>query len=127
MSDKFKYEYKALTKEERKEIESIKKEYLPKTKEEEALSQIRLLDKKVKNIPLIISLTIGVFGILIFGLGLCFFLKWIDYFFVGIPFVLIGIILMSIAYPLHVKIRSKLSEKYKSKILQLADELLNNE
>ena len=50
-----------------------------------------------------------------------------NFFYFGIPFVLIGSIIMIVVYPLYIKIYNYLKEKYTNEILQLSDEILKND
>ena len=125
MSEKFKFEYNAPTEQERKEIESIKNQYLPKDEKSIKFEKLKKLDNKVKNIPTAISISLGIIGSLIFGLGMTFFLEWVDLWILGIPCAIIGLIIVILAYPLHIKISSKLKVKYKDEIINLSNELLN--
>lgn len=125
MSEKFKFEYNAPTEQERKEIESIKNQYLPKDEKSIKFEKLKKLDNKVKNIPVAISISLGIIGSLIFGLGMTFFLEWVDLWILGIPCAIIGLIIVILAYPLHIKISSKLKAKYKDEIINLSNELLN--
>ena len=125
MSDKFKFEYNAPTEKERKEIESIRNQYLPKDEKNRKFEELKQLDHKVKNIPIIFAISLGVIGTLIFGLGLTFFLEWIELFVFGIPCAIVGLILVILAYPLYVKISIKLKNKYRDEIINLSNELLN--
>jgi len=120
----FKYTYSAPTEEERLEIESIKRQYEPKEKLETKLDKLRNLDKKVKIFPLILSLTFGIVGTLIFGLGLTLVLEW-DRIILGIIVATLGLIPISIAYPTYSIIYRKNKEKYADEIIKLSDELLN--
>lgn len=126
MSEKFEYEYKALSIHERREIESIRDQYTNNEKEDQKIRQLREFDLKVKNIPTAISLTVGIAGILIFGLAMTFFLEWVQWWFIGFPCGIIGIAMMVFAYPLNKKLKQHLQRKYGPKILQLADELLSS-
>lgn len=125
MSEKFKFEYNAPTEQERKEIESIKNQYLPKDEKSIKFEKLKKLDNKVKNTPIAISISLGIIGSLIFGLGMTFFLEWVDLWLLGIPCAIIGLIIVILAYPLHIKISSKLKAKYKDEIISLSNELLN--
>lgn len=128
MGEKFKYKYVAPTMEERKEIESIRREYLPKDETMTKLERLRYLDNLVKTIPMIWSLSLGVIGLLVFGIGMVFFLEWVILWYLGIPFGILGVILMVLAYPVYVKKLKKNKEKYGAEILELSKELLvNNE
>ena len=86
---------------------------------------LRYLDKKVKNIPQIVSLTLGIVGILTFGLSMTFFLEWTNYWYIGIPCAIVGIAIMSTAYLAYSKILQKLKKKYGEEIIALSNELLN--
>ena len=124
MSDKFEYTYSAPTEEERKEIEHIQNQYKPKEKSGDKLERLRKLDNKVKNIPVIVSLLLGIAGILTFGLGLTLILEWKMYI-GGIMLGVVGCVPMSIAYFAYNKIHTWLKNKYSNEILTLSGELLN--
>lgn len=127
MSKKFEYKYSAPTMEERKEIDSIRSQYLPKEQVMTKIERLRYLDNKVKNTPLVWSLSFGVVGALIFGLGLTFYLEWTSFWYVGIPFSIIGLILAIIAYPLYKKMLEKYKSKYGKEIIELSNELLDED
>ena len=127
MSEKFEYKYEAPTIEERKEIDSIRRQYMPQDKSMTNIERLRSLDRKVKSIPQAISISIGVIGLLTFGLSMTFFLEWVNYWYVGIPCAIIGIALMAPAYFIHNKVLVKLKEKYGKEIIELSNELLNEE
>ena len=50
MSKKFEYKYTAPTMEERKEIDSIRRQYLPTDKSMTKMDRLRYLDRKVKGV-----------------------------------------------------------------------------
>lgn len=127
MSEKFKYEYSAPTMEERKEISSIRDQYLPKGEKEQKLERLRKLDSKVKNIPLIWALSQGIIGSLIFGTSMTFFLEWTEFWYIGIPFSIVGFIVMISTYPIYVKILKHIKNKYKDEIINISNELLKEE
>lgn len=127
MSEKFEYNYSAPTQKERTEIESIRSQYLPKTEREQKFELLKSLDGKVKNIPLIWGLSLGIVGSLVFGTGMAFFLEWVDLWFVGVPFGIIGTIMMVVAYPVYTLMHKKLKEKYSEEILRLSKELIETE
>ena len=60
-----------------------------------------------------------------FGLGLTFFLEWSEYFYFGIPFSLLGLIMVSVTYYLYTKISNNLKDKYGKEIIKLSNELLD--
>lgn len=122
-NEKFEYSYSAPTEKERREIEQIKRFYLPEKEEKQKLHQLRTLDKKVKRIPSGISISFGVFGLFVFGLGMSMVLSW-NLIFWGSLVSIVGIFLMLLSYPIYQKIYRHQKEKYGKEILRLADELL---
>lgn len=125
MENKFEYKYSVPTVEERDEINSIRNQYLPKDEATLKIETLRKLDNKVKNTPMIFSLTLGICGILIFGLGITFFLEWTNFWYVGIPISLLGIGIMILDYPIYLKIEKRLKDKFGPKIIELSNKLLN--
>ncbi len=125
-NNKFEFTYKAPTKSERETIEDIRKNYLPKPEEENEFEKLKKLDGKVKNIPTIWGLCVGIVGVLIFGLGLTMVLEW-NLLVSGIIVCVAGCIPMVGAYPVYKKSKSILTNKYKDKILALSEKLLNEE
>ena len=126
MKDEFEFKYTAPTSEERKEIESIRNSYLVQDKTGNKLNYLRHLDNKVKHLPMIISIIIGVVGILIFGLGLTMILEW-NLFVLGIIIGFVGVVIMLVVYPIYLAIKQTLKNKYSKEILKISDELLNDE
>ena len=123
--DKFNFTYSAPTEQERREIESIKNQYLySRTNTGEKLEELKKLDKRVKNIPTMISLILGIVGTLIFGTGLTMVLEW-DIMIWGVVVSIIGIAIMSIAYPVYARTLAFLKQKYGDRIIKLSDELLS--
>lgn len=126
MADKFNYKYNAPTQNEKEEIENILNDYLPKDKKESKIETLRKLDFKVKNIPMIIGLSIGIIGTLVFGLGLTFILEW-NNLILGIIISILGLIIICLAYPLYNKIYNNMKNKYKDQIIEISNELLSIE
>lgn len=122
--DKFEFTYSAPTKEERAEIEDIRKDYIEKTDAEIKLDKLKTLDKRVKVLPKVLAYIFGIAGILVFGLGLTLILEWESPVWGSIVGV-IGCLLMSINYLIYKKIKFFMIKKYKAKIILLSDELLN--
>lgn len=123
-NEKFNFTYSAPTKSEREEIEDIRKNYLPKEKADSKLIRLKKLDSMVKNIPMALSLSVGIIGTLIFGLGLTMILEWKIIVF-GVILSILGIIPVALAYFVYKKTLHKLTEKYREEILKLSEELLN--
>lgn len=124
MSNQFNFNYTAPTEAERKEIDSIRRQYVPEGQKESKLERLRRLDSLVKNTATIWSLCCGVIGCLIFGLGLAMILEW-NVLFWGIVVMIIGSIPMAIAYPLYKSLLNKYKKRYGEEILRLSEELLN--
>lgn len=122
--NKFVYNYSAPTEDERREIEGIRKQYGGEQVKKNSLSRLRELDKRVKNPPLILSIILGVAGVLIFGTGLTMILEWSLYVW-GILVMVVGIVPVSIAYPLRKRLVKRNKERYGDEILKLSGELLN--
>ena len=115
MSDQFNYKYTAPTAEERKEIDSIRRQYSPNEQKETKLERLRRLDSLVKNTAVIWSLVFGVIGTLIFGLGLTMILEW-NVFIWGIIFMVVGSAPIAIAYPLYSFLLNKYKNRYGAEI-----------
>jgi len=124
MSQQFHFKYTAPTEEERKEIDSIRRQYAPREKSESKLERLRRLDALVRNTPTVISLCLGVFGCLVFGLGLTMVLEW-SILLWGVIVCAVGCIPMALAYPVYKAVLKRGKEKYGNEILALSEELLN--
>ena len=111
----FEYTYSA---KENQEVLSIRNKYLPR--EESKLEELKRLDSLVQAS----GVTEGIFGCLIFGLGMCLAmgvignLKWL-----GILLGLVGIVAMVFAYPIYRRIFTRTKAQNTPRILQLAAEL----
>lgn len=118
----FNYNYSA---QRNREVENIRNKYLPR--EISKIELLRKLDFKVQSAGMLESLIIGVVGVLIFGIGMCFGL---DVFggadFLTVVFCLLGVIIMAPAYPIYRRIKNKTTEKLTPEILRLSDEIIKN-
>lgn len=118
-NETFEYTYSA---KKQNEIEKIRKKYMPK--EEDKMELLRKLDRDVTKPGTICSIAIGVIGCLVLGTGMSCIMVWADSFFVpGIIIGIIGIILISAAYPVYSKITAKERERIAPQILALTEEL----
>ena len=125
MEENFNYTYTAPTEAERREIESIRNAYLPQGEETNKLKRLISLDKKVNNTAKAVAISIGVVGLLIFGLGMSMVMEWAIYVW-GVVVALVGFAVMAVAYPVMRLTLNKLKQKYGKEILQLSEELLND-
>ena len=115
----FHYTYSARQQE---EIQNIRKRYLPK--EEDKMEQLRRLDQGTTKPGRILSITLGVIGCLLLGVGMCCTMVWMEQLFIpGIIIGLIGIGAVIAAYPLYTRVTRKEREKVAPQILQLTEEL----
>lgn len=121
--EKFNYMYSAPSETERKEIERIRNSYLTESGKNEKLERIKKLDDKVRRTPMIIAVTLGIIGAILFGLGMAMSLEW-NLLAGGIAIAAIGIIPMSAAYPVYKSVQDGLKKKYGNEILRLSNELL---
>ncbi|MGM9968770.1 MAG: hypothetical protein ACI35S_00070 [Anaeroplasma sp.] len=124
MAEKFEFKYHANNQQEKEEVENIRNQYLY-SDETDYRKKIIMLDQKVKTIPRIFSLSIGIIGTLVFGLGLTCILE-LDRFIMGIIISLIGILIAVIAYPVHKIIYKRLKNKYGNQIIELANLYLDD-
>ena len=122
--NKFNYIYSAPTETERKEIEEIRSQYLPDAKNNEKMERLKALDSFVRNTAKLVAFSFGIFGILVFGLGLSMVLSWGVIVWGSIVCVL-GACFVSAAYPLSRIIFQRNKKKYGPEILRLSRELLN--
>ena len=115
----FEYTYSA---KQQAEIEQIRRKYMPK--EADKMELLRKLDRDVTKPGTIWSITIGMIGCLLFGIGMGCVMVWADSFFVwGIVIGMIGMIAVAMAYPVYAKITEKQKEKLSPQILALTEEL----
>ena len=123
-TEKFEYDYSAPNEKQRTEIEIIRNKYMPKTTENSDFKTLKTLDNKVHKIPFILSLSLGIVALLIFGVGLCCILEWQNLW-LGVAVSIIGIAAMIAVYPLHKWIVSRQKNKYANRIIDLSNQLLN--
>ncbi len=118
---------------EQDEIRAIRKKYTAPAEPEDKMAQLRRLDASVTAKAQRASLIVGVIGALLLGIGMSLtmsdFSKILGTYeemamLVGIPIGVVGIILVSLAYPLYNRIVKKEREKIAPEILRLTDELM---
>lgn len=117
----FRYTYSA---QRQKEVEDIRKKYLPK--EEDKLETLKRLDKDAEKPGTMAAIIVGVIGTLLLGIGMCGTMVWgssIVIFVLGVVVGIIGIIILSAAYPLYKRVTKKQREKIAGQILALSEEL----
>lgn len=120
---KLRITYSSPTQRERREIEEIRRRYLPLSREEGNLHRLRRLHRRVYGMARGLSIAIGVSGILLFGLGLTFALEW-SIIKAAIPLAAAGLFLAALAYPAYALAIGRGKRKYGKEILALSEELL---
>ena len=115
----FEYTYSA---DRAKEIEAIRKKYEdPQT---DKFEQLKNLDKNAEKRGMITSMCLGIAGTLILGIGMSLTMVGPSVLFVlGIIVGIIGIGVLTLAYPLYKKIVKEDREKIKAQIFELTKEL----
>ena len=118
----FSYNYSAAR---NKEVESIRRKYMPH--EESKLERLKKLDLRVQMAGTIESLCFGIVGVLVFGVGLCFFLDvfeggtWLT-----ALLMVLGTIIMIPAYPIYRRITRKTKAELTPEILRLSEEIMKS-
>lgn len=132
MEDKeiFNYSYSA---KEQEEIKAIRQKYVEPEQVEDKMTQLRRLDASVTQKATIVSLVFGIIGALIMGTGMSLALTEIGEIIgingymnmlVGVAIGVIGIVLVSLAYPVYNRITKKERERIAPQIIKLTDELM---
>lgn len=122
---RFVYQYKALTKEEKRQIQSIQNEYASLEGQND-LERLKLLHRKVKYYPRLFCIIIVIFECLIFGLGMSMVLVW-EKFFLGICIGCVGLFSMLFTKWIYMKIYHHQKKKYAQMILDLSSHLLESD
>ena len=123
--EEFSFTYSA---QQQKEVEEIRKKYLPK--EEDKMEQLRKLHAMPTQKAHAASLAVGVIGALILGTGMSVCLTDIGAalgnlaMVIGILVGIVGMVLVALAYPLYNRVLKKSRDQIAPEILRLSDELL---
>ena len=128
--DIFNYTYSA---KEQDEIKAIRKKYAAPEQTKDKMVQLRLLDASVTKKATTFALVLGVIGALVLGMGMSLAMTDIGKIIgllggmamlVGILIGIVGIVLVSVAYPIYNCIIKKEREKIAPEIIRLTDELM---
>ena len=126
----FNYTYSA---KEQEEIKAIRKKYTAEENTEDKMALLRRLDSAVSHNAASISLVIGIIGALILGTGMSLAMTEIGKILglgtgtamaLGIVIGIIGIVLISCAYPVYNRILKRERAKIAPEIIRLSDELM---
>ena len=110
------------------EVKEIRKKYLPQ--EPDKMARIRELDASVSRKAVTVSLTVGILGSLILGFGMSLVMSEFGLLFgslalpLGIVTGVLGLGILSTAYPLYLRTLKKQREKVAPEILKLTEELM---
>lgn len=124
-NEMFQYTYSA---KEQEELQQIRRKYLPK--EETKMEQIHRLDAQVTQKATMVSIVVGVIGLLVLGFGMSLAMTDLgsalgDFSLVaGTVIGIAGMVLIGIAYPLNNHVLKKEREKIAPEILRLTEELM---
>lgn len=105
------------------EARNIAQKYQKKPESVNKIELLRKLDRSVTSIPSFISLTVGIIGILIFGVGMCCWLVWTDLFALGVVLGIIGAAVCIVNYPVYSKMVAAKKEELAPQIIQLSNEI----
>ena len=110
---------------EQKYIKNVVEQY--KKKENTKLEELKALDKKAKRTANTFAYIFGILGSLVLGFGMSVAMKVIlaEYMYLGIIIGLIGILMVSVNYPIYKRLLARGKNRYASQILELSNELLN--
>lgn len=108
--------------------ENIASEYAPKKTSK--LVALKKLDRKVKQGPEIFGYSLGVISSLILGIGMCFSMgvlgnNSLPMILMGVGIGILGIVGVSVNYPIYKKILKSRKMKYGNDIIQLANDIAN--
>ncbi len=124
-TESFRFTYSA---KEQKEIRQIREKYAPtpdQPDEEALLARLRALDRGVTRRGTVVSLTMGIVGTLLMGLGMSCCLVWMGSWFIpGVCIGVLGIASIALAYPVYARVTQKERERIAPEILRITDQLL---
>ena len=106
------------------EIEKIRNKYIQK--EESKMEKLIRLDKKAERPGRIASITLGIIGSLILGVGMCCTMVWntsMEVFIAGIVIGILGMVIAGTAYPTYKKVTKKERAKIADEMIALSNEL----
>ncbi|MBR2069897.1 MAG: hypothetical protein IJ981_00570, partial [Clostridia bacterium] len=118
---------------EQEEIKAIRNKYVAKEETEDKMTQLRRLDNNATQKATVVSLVFGIVGALILGIGMSLAMTEIGKILalseftsmlIGISIGIVGIVLVSLAYPLYNKILKIERERIAPEIIRLTDELM---
>lgn len=122
---KFQMTYSA---QQQEEIQTIRKKYMPA--ETDKMERLRALDASVGKKATVVSLTVGIVGTLLMGLGMSLAMSELGSLLgalampIGVAVGLVGIGVLICAYPLYQRTLKRERAKITPEILRLTEELM---
>ena len=126
----FRYTYSA---KEQEELKAIRQKYVTQEQPEDKMTQLRRLDAAVTEKATTVALVLGIVGTLIMGMGMSLAMTELGTLLnlsetvamlIGIAIGIVGIVLVSIAYPVYNRIVKIERKKIAPEIIRLTDELM---
>ena len=112
---------------EKKYVENISRQYMPKDEHQTKIERLHSLDRKVRRPADIFSWIFGAGGTLVLGTGMCLAMKVIGNLMpLGIVVGVVGIAMVSVNYLIYKAILKSRKKKYAEQVVQLSNEILNN-
>ena len=94
-------------------------------KKSSEVDKLCALDNKVKIPANIFAYTYGIIGALVLGTGMCFAMKVVgDLMALGIVIGVLGIVMISVTYPIYKAILKSRKAKYSNEIIALSEQIL---
>lgn len=97
--------------------------YRARTPKETVEERIQSLDKEARGRATKSALVPGVIGVVLLGVGMSLTMEFQQFFILGIVLGVIGLVLVSIAYPVYAKRLAREREEVRLEILDLANQL----
>ncbi|MBQ8502938.1 MAG: hypothetical protein IJ491_01530 [Clostridia bacterium] len=107
------------------EILKIKEKYITAPTEKSDIEKLKELDRKAEIPGQVVSLILGITGLLMLGGGMSLILENIT-FLAGIILGVAGIIVMIPAYPVYKSLTKKNRKKIAAQVLELVDKISNS-
>ncbi len=108
-------------------VESIREQYTERNLTK--LDELRALHKSVRRPANVFAYIFGVLGALILGIGMCLAMPEVveGYMIFGIVVGIVGIIMVSVNYPIYKAILNSRKSKYSKTIFELSEEILGSD
>jgi hypothetical protein len=115
----FEYNYSA---DRAKEVEAIRRKY--EGPAEDKFEQLKALDRRAEKRGQILSIAIGIIGILILGTGMSMVMVGqVPYFIPGVIIGIVGFVALGTAYPIYKTVTKKDRDKVAGQVLELVKQI----